>query len=129
MASENVDVVNRWRSVGFSDRAAVADVLVEDVEWDIIERGQPKTLRGIDAVLAWYRGPQEQDGPDNLNVSEERGELEDVGDGHVAAINRHVFRWQDSGDVAYVKTFRLVYTVQNGKITHYGVEVLSDESA
>jgi hypothetical protein len=35
---------------------------------------------------------------------------------------------KDSGDVAYVRTARLVYTVRDGKIVRYELENLLDDS-
>ena len=48
-----MEVVNRWRAANF-ERGVVEDVLAEDVEWVVPERGGIPTQRGIDAVLAWY---------------------------------------------------------------------------
>jgi hypothetical protein len=127
MASENVDVVNQWRTVDFADRAAVSDVLTDDVEWVFTERGESKILHGIDAVLAWYGGPQERPGTDNLDVTEERGDLEDVGSGRVVATGRLVFTWKESGDVAYVRPVRVTYDIHHGKIARYEREWLPDE--
>ena len=86
-----MDVVNRWRASSFK-RGAVEDVLAEDVEWVVPERGGVTTVRGIDAVLEWYggggavdeEGPEDLGGPESLDVSEERGELEDFGEGRWA---------------------------------------------
>jgi hypothetical protein len=93
------------------------------------------TLRGIDAVLEWYEGggaadqgaPEDLGGAEGVDVSEERGELEDFGEGRVGSLNRLVYARKESGEVADVKTARLVYTVRNGKIVRYELENL-DES-
>jgi hypothetical protein len=87
VSSEALDVVNRWRASNF-ERGAVDDVLAEDVEWVVPERGGQTTLRGIDAVLGWYEEggaadvgvPEQLGDPDGFDVSEERGELEDFGE-------------------------------------------------
>lgn len=129
-----MEVVNRWRASNL-ERGAVEDVLAQDVEWVVPKRGGVTTLRGIDAVLDWYGGgaaaeegaPEDLGGPENLDVSEERGELEDLGDGRVGALNRLVYTWKESGEVAHVKTGRLVYTVRDGKIVRYELENLMDE--
>ena len=92
-----MEVVNRWRASNF-ERGAVEDVLAEDVEWVVPERGGVTTLRGIDAVLAWYGGggaadeavPEGLGGSESLDVSEERGELEDFGAGRIGSIDLHV---------------------------------------
>ena len=129
-----MEVVNRWRAANF-ERGAVEDVLAEDVEWVVPERGGVTTLRGIDAVLAWYGGggavdeeaTEDLGGPESLDVSEERGELEDFGEGRVGSLNRLVYTSRESGEVAYARTARLVYTVRAGKIVRYELESL-DES-
>jgi hypothetical protein len=126
-----MDVVNRWRASNF-ERRAVEDVLAEDVEWVVPSRGGVTTLRGIDAVLEWYEaggaageGAQEDlGGAESVDVSEERGELEDFGEGRVGSLNRLIYSRKESGEVADVKTARLVYTVRNGKIVRYELENL-----
>jgi ketosteroid isomerase-like protein len=128
-----MDVVNRWRASNF-EREAVEAVLAEDVEW-VIPRGGGTTLRGIDAVLEWYGGgaaaedgaPEDLGGPEHLDVSEERGELEDLGEGRVGSRNRLIYTWKETGEVARVQTGQLVYTVRDGKIVRYELENLSDE--
>ena len=131
MGSDAIEVVNRWRAANF-EREAVEGVLAEDVEWVVPERGGVTTLRGIDAVLAWYGGggaaePEDLGGPESLDVSEERGELEDFGEGRVGSLNRLIYTSKESGEVASVKTHRLVYTVRDGKIVRYELEDV-DES-
>jgi ketosteroid isomerase-like protein len=129
-----MEVVNRWRASNF-ERGAVEDVLAEDVEWVVPKRGGVTTLRGIDAVLDWYVGggaadeaaPEDLGDAESLDVSEERGELEDFGEGRVGSLNRLIYRLKESGEVASVKTGRLVYTVRDGKIVRYELENL-DES-
>lgn len=132
MSSEAMEAVNRWRAANF-ERGAVEDALAQDVEWVVPKRGAVTTLRGIDAVLEWYAGggagdegvPDGSVGAESLDFSEERGELQDFGDGRVASLNRLICTSKESGEVAYVKTFRLVYTVREGKIVRYE---LHDES-
>ena len=129
-----MEVVNRWRASNF-ERRTVEDVLAEDVEWVVPSRGEVTTLRGIDAVLEWYQGggaanegvPEDLGGAENVDVSEERGELEDFGEGRVGSLNRLIYTRKESGEVADVKTARLVYTVRDGKIIRYEFEYL-DES-
>ena len=134
MSSEAMDVVNRWRASNF-DRPVVDDVLAENVEWVVPERGGQATLRGIDAVLEWYAGggaadqgaPDDLGDPESYDVAEERGELEDFGEGRVGSLNRLVYTSRESGEVAHARTARLVYTVRAGKIVRYELESL-DES-
>ena len=136
MGSDAIEVVNRWRAANF-EREAVEDVLAADVEWVVPERGGVTTLRGIDAVLEWYGGGGAADegvaedlgGPESLDVSEERGELEDFGDGRVGSLNRLIYTSKESGEVASVKTHRLVYIVRNGKIVRYELENLDESEA
>jgi hypothetical protein len=128
-----MEVVNRWRASNF-ERQAVEDVLAEDVEWVVPKSGGLTTLRGIDAVLEWYMGggavdegaPEDGGGAESVEVSEERGELEDFGEGRVGSLNRLTYTRKDSGEVADVKTARLVYTVRDGKIVRYELESLDD---
>ena len=129
-----MEVVNRWRASNF-ERRAVEDVLAEDVEWVVPKGGGVTTLRGVDAVLEWYEGggaadegaPEDLGDAGSVDVSEERGGLEDFGEGRVGSINRLIYTRKESGEVADVKTARLVYTVRDGKIVRYELESL-DES-
>jgi hypothetical protein len=128
-----MEVVNRWRASNF-EREAVEDVLAPNVEWVVPQGADVVTLRGIDAVLEWYggggavadEGADEGDGPD-LDVSEERGELQDLGEGQVGALNRLVYTRKASGEVARVQSGRLLYTVRGGKIVRYELEPMRDE--
>jgi len=128
-----MEVVNRWRSANF-ERGAVEDVLAEDVEWVVPQDGGVTTLRGIDAVLEWYQGggavdeeaPEDPAVAERLDVSEERGELEDYGEGRVGSLNRLIYTRKESGEVADVKTLRLVYTVRDGKIARYELENIGE---
>ena len=128
-----MDVVNRWRASNF-ERQAVEEVLAEDVEWVVPNRGEVTTLRGIDAVLEWYEAggaadegvPEELGGAESVDVSEERGDLEDFGEGRVGSLNRLIYTRKESGEVADVKTARLVYTVRDGKIVRYELANLEE---
>jgi len=128
-----MEVVNRWRAANF-EREAVDEVLAEDVEWVVPQGGAVTTLHGIDSVLEWYGGggaadegtPDDLRGADDIEVSEERGELEDFGAGRVGSLNRLVYTRKESGEIAEVTTARLVYTVRNGKIVRYEIESLDD---
>jgi hypothetical protein len=130
-----MEVVNRWRALNF-EREAVGDVLAEDVEWVVPKGGQLTTLRGIDAVLDWYQSggaadegePENPAGAGGFEVSEERGELEEVGEGRVGSLNRLTYTSKESGEVADVKTARLVYTVRDGKIVRYELENLEEST-
>jgi len=129
-----MEVVNRWRAANF-ERDAVEDVLAENVEWVVPAGGKATTLRGIDAVLGWYQGggaadegaPEDLRGAESVDVAEERGELEDVGEGRVGSLNRLIYTSKESGEVVHVKTARLVYEVRGGKIVRYELENLDSE--
>jgi hypothetical protein len=130
-----MEVVNRWRALNL-EREAVEDVLAQDVEWVVPKGGEVITLRGVDAVLEWYEGggavedegAEDPGGPEKLDVVEERGELEELGEGRVGSLNRLIYTWKESGEVAYVKSGRLVYTVRDGKIVRYELQPMRDES-
>jgi hypothetical protein len=102
-----MEVVNRWRAANF-ERGAVEDALAQDVEWVVPQRGAVTTLHGIDAVLEWYAGggaadegePEGLAGAETLDASEERGELEDFGEGRVGSLNRLIYTRKESGEVA-----------------------------
>ena len=127
-----MEVVNRWRASNF-ERRAVEDVLADDVEWVVPQGGGVTTLQGVDAVLEWYSGGGATDEGATedprrsapLEVSEERGELEDFGDGRVGSVNRLIYT-KESGEVAQVRSHRLVYTVRDGKIVRYELENLDE---
>jgi len=131
-----MEVVNRWRAANF-EREAVEDVLAEDVEWVVPKGDGVTTLRGIDAVLDWYATGGAVDeaarddlrGAEGVDFSEERGELEDFGDGRVGSLNRLIYTMKESGEVADVKTSRLVYTVRDGKIVRYELENVAEPEA
>jgi hypothetical protein len=114
-----MEVVNRWRASNF-ERRAVEDVLAEDVEWVVPKGGGLTTLRGIDAVLEWYEGggaadegaPEDLGGAGSVDVSEERGELEDFGEGRVGSLNRLIYTWKESGDVADVNSPARLHSAQ-----------------
>jgi hypothetical protein len=129
-----MEVVNRWRALNL-EREAVEDVLAADVEWVVPKGDEMITLRGVDAVLGWYESggavADEDEDPgdrDKLDVAEERGELEELGEGQVGSLNRLIYTWKESGEVAYVTRGRLVYTVRDGKIVRYELEPMRDES-
>jgi len=133
VSGEALDVVNRWRSANF-EREAVEDVLAEDVEWVVPQGGGVTTLRGIDAVLDWYAtggaadegAPEGLGDPESVDVSEERGDLEEFGEGRVGSLNRLIYTRKGSDEVVEVKAARLVYTVRDGKIVRYELESLED---
>jgi len=42
-----------------------------------------------------------------------------LGDGRVAATNRYIFRWKESGEISHESSSRLEYTIRDGKIVRY----------
>jgi ketosteroid isomerase-like protein len=135
VSGEAIDVVNRWRAANF-ERDAVEQVLADDVEWVVPSGGGATTLRGIDAVLEWYQaggaadeGAPEDASLESVDVSEERGDLEDLGEGRVGSLNRLIYTSKESGEVENVTSALLVYTVRDGKIVRYEVESLEPEVA
>ena len=119
MRPANVEIVERFRQADVREFDELVD---PEVEWVLPKQ----TLRGIEQVRDYY-GPAGDDGDrfENLDVAEERGELDDVGDGHVVAINRYVYRWKDSGEIAYERRARLEYSIRNGKIVRYEARQLT----
>src|SRR5262249_817454 len=98
---------------------AVLSFFSDDVEW--IRPGA--TLHGIDALReAWSRSSAGS-GPENLDVELTSGELEDLGKGRVTTWNHQVFRWKESGEVAYERPAISAYSVRDGKIARYGLSV------
>jgi ketosteroid isomerase-like protein len=126
VSAEDIERIRRWREHGLSDREATTSFLSPDVEW-VVPRG---TLHGVDEVRRWYAGELGDPlaGPDNLDLTEERGDLEDLGGGRVAAVNRVVYTSKESGELAYVKRVRLTYTIRDGMIVRYEVEQLPEEN-
>jgi ketosteroid isomerase-like protein len=123
MSAEEIDVVLRFReAVAASDEASAIACLADDVEW-VHPKG---TMRGIDEVRAGYLGSGSPSGPENLDVEADLGELQSLGDGRVAAINHHRFRWKETGDLAYERRARIEYFIREGKIVRYEAILLDD---
>jgi ketosteroid isomerase-like protein len=88
---EDVEIVRRWREVLVDDDTeAAAALLAPDLEWVVVSG---ESLRGIDEVRKYYAGSG-SGGPENLDVEFDPGELEDLGDGHVSALNHQIYRWR-----------------------------------
>ncbi len=51
---------------------------------------------------------------------------EDLGDGRVGATNHQVYRWKESGELAYERRARIEYVVRGGKIVRYEASVLDE---
>jgi uncharacterized protein (TIGR02246 family) len=104
------------------DPEARAALLAPDVEWVVVSG---KTLRGIDEVRNYYAGSG-SGGPENLDVEFAPGDLEDLGDGRVSAVNHQVYRWKETGELAYERRARIEYTVRDGKIVRYEAKLLEE---
>lgn len=123
MNTDDVEVVRRFRkAIADGDLEASEAVLSPDVEWVV---SPAKTLRGIDAVRGFYAG-KPSGGPENLDVAADLGELEDLGGGRVSAVNHHVFRWKETGELAYERRARIDYTIRDGLIVRYEATILEE---
>jgi hypothetical protein len=111
--------------VNAGDEPKALSVLAPDVEF--VQPG--RTMRGIDEVRSGYlkSGAQPRE-LENLDMDFDPGELEDLGDGHVGATNHQVFRWKESGELAYERRARIEYTIRHRKIVRFEATMLEDEA-
>ena len=120
---EDVEIVRRWREVLVDDDTeAAAPLLAPDVEWVVVSG---ESLRGIDEVRKYYAGSGSGE-PENLEVEFDPGELEDLGDGHVSALNHQVCRWKETGELASERRARIEYTIREGRIVRYEDKLLEE---
>ena len=84
-----------------------------------------KTLHGVDEVANFYLG-KPSGGPENLDVEFDPGELEAGGGGRVSAVNHQIFRWKESGELAYERRVRIDYTIRDGRIVKYEATFLDE---
>jgi uncharacterized protein (TIGR02246 family) len=120
---EDVEIVRRWREVLVDDDTeAAAALLAPDLEWVVVSG---ESLRGIDEVRKYYAGSG-SGGPENLDVEFDPGELEDLGDGHVSAVNHQLYRWKQTGELAYERRARIEYTIRDGRIVRYEARLLEE---
>lgn len=120
MSAEDVAVVRGYREAGKeNDLEAELSYLADDIEF--IRPG--RTVRGIEAVREEWSRPGAGGGPENLDVERETGELEDLGDGRVTTWNHQVFRWKESGEVAYERHATIAYVIRDGKIARYEITI------
>jgi ketosteroid isomerase-like protein len=121
MSVEDVEIVRRWREVLVDDDTeAAAPLLAPDVEWVVVSG---ESLRGIDEVRKYYAG---SGSGGHLDVEFDPGELEDLGDGHVSALNHQVCRWKETGELAYERRARIEYTIREGRIVRYEAKLLEE---
>ena len=119
---EDVEIVRRWREVLVDDDTKATAALAPDVEWVVVSG---ESLHGIDEVRKYYAGSG-SGAPENLDVEFDPGELEDLGDGHVSAVNHQVYRWKDTGELAYEREARIEYTIRDGRIVRYEAKLLEE---
>ena len=120
---EDVELVRRWREVLVDDDTEdAASLLAPDLEWVVVSG---ESLRGIDEVRKYYAG-SDSGGPENLDVEFDPGELEDLGDGHVSAVNHQIYRWKETGELAYERQARIEYTIRDGRIVRYEAKLLEE---
>ncbi len=123
MSADDVEIVRRWREVlsaGEPDRAAAEALLAPDVEW-VHPRG---SVHGRDAVIAMLERTSGTSEKEHLDVEFDPGELEDLGDGQISALNHQIFRWKETGKIAYERHARIDYRVSEGKIARYKLTML-----
>lgn len=120
MSEEDVAVVHGYREAAAKqDLQAQLSFFADDVE--VARPG--RTLRGIEALREEWSRPGAGTGPENLDVELEKGELEDLGDGRVTTWNHQVFRWKESGELAYERHATIDYLIRDGKITRYEITI------
>ena len=120
MSAEDVAVVRGYREAFKKhDLEAELSYLAHDIEF--IRPG--RTVRGIEAVREEWSRPGDGGGSENLDVERETGELEDLGEGRVTTWNHQVFRWKESGEVAYERHTTIDYVIRDGKIARYEITI------
>jgi len=118
-----VEIVRRWREVLVDDDTeAAAPLLAADVEWVVVSG---ESLHGIGEVRKYYAGSG-SGGAENLDVEFDPGELEDLGDGRVSAVNHQIYRWQETGELAYERRARVEYTIRGSRIVRYEAKLLEE---
>ena len=118
MSAADVEVAKRFEAAleaafETGDRELVYALFADDVEYTTPHR----TLRGLSEVrekLKWG-SPQKE----NLDVELERGDWQDLGDGHVASRSRMIQRWKETGEVAAVMRVDVDLRIRGGKIARY----------
>jgi ketosteroid isomerase-like protein len=115
MSEEDVAVVRGYREA--NDLEAELSYFADDIEW--IRPG--RTLRGIEALREAWSRPGAESGPENLDVELRIGELEDLGGGRVTTWNHQVFRWKESGELAFERHATIDYVIRDGKIARYEI--------
>ena len=120
VAEADLDVVRRFREALDKDESAAVALLAPDVEF-VHPRG---VMHGIEEVREKWLRSGGGSGPTDLDMEFEEGKLEDLGNGRVGAINHQVYRWKESGELAYERYARIEYVVRDGKIARYEAKLL-----
>ena len=123
VSANDLEVVRRWRealSAPEPDRAALEALLAPDIEW-VHPRGSASGRDNVLAMLERWSGPSEKE---HLDVEFDPGELEDLGNGRVSALNHQIFRWKETGELAYERHARIDYIVRDGEITRYEAAII-----
>jgi ketosteroid isomerase-like protein len=121
--SDAMDVAQAYRDVSEADDTAkMLDLLAEDAELVYPRR----TLRGRDEIRAAWDA-SDPGGPENLDVELEVDPLNEVSDGRIVTANRQIYRWKDSGEVAYERKFAVEYEIRDGKISRLSYNIVERE--
>jgi ketosteroid isomerase-like protein len=118
VSGEVADTARRYReALRSGDIETAVSLLDPDVEL-VLPRG---TLSGADRVRAFL----ESNAPlENLDVEIHLGELHRVNGSSVRSLNTQVWRWRESGDVAYERRSQAEYTVRDGRIARLEVTIV-----
>jgi ketosteroid isomerase-like protein len=119
VSGEVADTARRYREALLAgDLETAVGLLHPDVVL-VLPRG---TLVGVDDVRAFLAG---QSPLENLDVETHAGELQPVNCARVRSVNTQVWRWRESGDVAYERRSEAEYTVRDGKIARLEVRIVA----
>jgi ketosteroid isomerase-like protein len=121
--SDAMDMAQAYRDASEADDTAkMLDLLAEDAELVYPRR----TLRGRGEIRAAWDA-SDPGGPENLDVELEVDPLNEVSDGRIVTANRQIYRWKDSGEVAYERKFAVEYEIRDGKISRLSYNIVERE--
>jgi uncharacterized protein (TIGR02246 family) len=121
--SDAMDVAQAYRDASEADDTAkMLDLLAEDAELVYPRR----TLSGRDEIRAAWDA-SDPGGPENLDVELEVDPLKEVSDGRIVTGNRQIYRWKESGEVAYERKFAVEYEICDGKISRLSYNIVEEE--
>ena len=118
-----MDVAQQYRHASNDDDVSrMLALLAPDAEIVYPRR----TLRGLDEIReAWSK---QGDGPENLDVEVELESLVDAGDGRVVTQNRQIYRWKETGDLAYERRWHVEYVVRGAKIQRLAYTIIDGDA-